>query len=127
MATSAIFETVAALIYAYVEQEHTPDFQILREARVGRRSMACSVRDRAGIRREDEEMQDPLLRERVLVVEPLARNSESWQFAPDTTSKIHSDLRFTMHEPFGFKDWNDQLRAKPHPLLPYRPAVPSVA
>jgi len=64
--------------------------------------MACSVQDRAGIRREDEEMQDPLLRERVLVVEPLARNSESWQFAPDTTFEIHSDLRFTVQEPFGF-------------------------
>jgi hypothetical protein len=37
------------------------------------------------------------------------------------------DLRFTVQEPFGFKDWNDQLRARPHPLLPYRPDVPSVA
>lgn len=37
------------------------------------------------------------------------------------------DLKFTVHEPFGFKDWNDQLRAKPQPLLPYRPEVPSVA
>jgi hypothetical protein len=37
------------------------------------------------------------------------------------------DLRFTVQEPFGFKDWNDQLRARPHPLLPYRPEVPSVA
>lgn len=36
------------------------------------------------------------------------------------------DLRFTVQEPVGFKDWNDQLRAKPHPLLPYRPEVPSV-
>ena len=226
--------------------------------------MACSVQDRSGIRREDEEMQGPLLRDRGQVVEPLARNSESWQFAMDTTFEIHdtilaldrfagririddcgnavfphfdaqglsgyelknsgftgggkalwlsqgfphddrsvfcesaidtlshafsfphnraryasiggkpnpqqpeliraaiarmpvhseiiaakdaeadggklaevvrravelsgrSDLRFTMQEPFGFKDWNDQLRAKPHPLLPYRPEVPSVA
>jgi len=24
-----------------------------------------------------------------------------------------SDLRFVMQEPFGFKDWNDQLRVKP--------------
>jgi len=32
-----------------------------------------------------------------------------------------SDLRFVMQEPFGFKDWNDQLRAKPLPFLPYRP------
>jgi hypothetical protein len=30
------------------------------------------------------------------------------------------DLRFAVHEPFGFKDWNDQLRAKPEPSLPYR-------
>jgi hypothetical protein len=37
------------------------------------------------------------------------------------------DLRFIVQEPFGHKDWNDQLRAKPHPLLPYRPEVPSVA
>jgi hypothetical protein len=37
------------------------------------------------------------------------------------------DLRFTVQEPLGAKDWNDQLRAKPHPLLPYRPEVPSVA
>jgi hypothetical protein len=38
-----------------------------------------------------------------------------------------SDLRYAKHEPFGFKDWNDQLRAKPQPHLPYRPEVPSVA
>lgn len=38
------------------------------------------------------------------------------------------DLRFTMQEPVGAKDFNDQLRAKPHPLLPLnRPEVPSVA
>jgi hypothetical protein len=38
------------------------------------------------------------------------------------------DLRFTVHEPIGHKDWNDQLRARPLPLLPYRaPEVPSVA
>jgi len=37
------------------------------------------------------------------------------------------DLRFSVHEPFGFKDWNDQLRAKPQPFLPCRPDVPSVA
>jgi len=226
--------------------------------------MACSVQDRSGIRREDEEMQGPLLRDRGQVVEPLARDSESWQFATDTTFEIHDtiltpgrfagrvrigdrgnavfphfdaeglsgyelknsgftggsnalslsqespdddrivfcesaidtfshavsfphnrtryasigrkpnpqqpeliraaiarmpahseiisamqaegdggklaeavrravelsghrDLRSTMQEPFGFKDWNEQLRAKPHPLLPSRPALPSVA
>lgn len=37
------------------------------------------------------------------------------------------DLRFGVHEPFGFKDWNDELRAKPKTSLPYRPEVPSVA
>ncbi|WP_263351373.1 DUF3991 and TOPRIM domain-containing protein [Acidicapsa acidisoli] len=30
------------------------------------------------------------------------------------------DLKFSVHEPFGFKDWNDQLRARPLPFLPYR-------
>jgi hypothetical protein len=30
------------------------------------------------------------------------------------------DLRFTVRQPVGFKDWNDQLRAKPQPLLPFR-------
>jgi hypothetical protein len=37
------------------------------------------------------------------------------------------DLRFTVHVPVGAKDWNDQLRAKPQPFLPYRPEAPSVA
>ena len=37
------------------------------------------------------------------------------------------DLKFTVQEPFGVKDWNDQLRQKPQPLLPYRPEIPSVA
>jgi hypothetical protein len=37
------------------------------------------------------------------------------------------DLRFTVQEPFGFKDWNDRLRAKSQPHLPCRPEVPSVA
>jgi hypothetical protein len=37
------------------------------------------------------------------------------------------DLKFTVHEPFGYKDWNDQLRAKPQPLSSYRPEAPSVA
>ena len=32
------------------------------------------------------------------------------------------DLSFVFQEPVGFKDWNDQLRAKPQPFLPYRPA-----
>jgi hypothetical protein len=37
------------------------------------------------------------------------------------------DLRFRIHEPEGFKDWNDALRGKPKPLPPCRPEVPSVA
>jgi hypothetical protein len=37
------------------------------------------------------------------------------------------DLKFKVQEPFGHKDWNDQLRAKPQPFLPYRLEVPSVA
>jgi hypothetical protein len=32
-----------------------------------------------------------------------------------------TDLRFQIHEPSGFKDWNDQLRARPRYSLPYRP------
>ena len=38
-----------------------------------------------------------------------------------------SDLRFVVQEPFGFKDWNDQLRAKPQSLFSYRREEPSVA
>ena len=37
------------------------------------------------------------------------------------------DLRFIVQKPDGAKDFNDQLRLRPHPLLPYRPEVPSVA
>ncbi len=37
------------------------------------------------------------------------------------------DLCFKFQEPFGFKDWNDQLRAKPRPSLPCRREEPSVA
>lgn len=53
-----------------------------------------------------------------------AKLSEIVQRAVVLTGR--DDLRFTVHEPFGFKDWNDQLRAKPLPLLPYTPkeAVP---
>jgi hypothetical protein len=36
------------------------------------------------------------------------------------------DLKFTVQVPIGGKDWNDVLRAKPHPLLPYRSQVLSV-
>jgi hypothetical protein len=32
-----------------------------------------------------------------------------------------SDLRFSVHEPSGFKDWNDQLRGRRIASLPYRP------
>jgi hypothetical protein len=38
-----------------------------------------------------------------------------------------ADLKFIVQEPVGYKDWNDQLKARPLPLLPYRPPVPSVA
>ena len=38
-----------------------------------------------------------------------------------------NDLRFTVHEPFGFKDWNDQLRRKPESSLPYCPGGPKLA
>jgi hypothetical protein len=34
--------------------------------------------------------------------------------AADLTGR--SDLRFVVHEPFGFKDWNDQLRGRQHSL-----------
>jgi hypothetical protein len=37
------------------------------------------------------------------------------------------DLRFVVQEPEGAKDWNDVLRARPLPFLPFRPEVPSVA
>ena len=37
------------------------------------------------------------------------------------------DLRFQLHEPTGAKDWNDQLRAKPHASLPCRQEKPSLA
>ena len=37
------------------------------------------------------------------------------------------DLVFVRQEPQTAKDWNDVLRAKPHPLLPYSTEVPSVA
>jgi len=38
-----------------------------------------------------------------------------------------SDLRFSVQEPFGFKDWNDQLRKRPQSVSSYRREVPSVA
>lgn len=38
-----------------------------------------------------------------------------------------TDLRFTVQEPFGVKDWNDQLRLKRLPFLPSRPETPSVS
>ena len=37
------------------------------------------------------------------------------------------DLRFRIDEPSGFKDWNDQLRARPKSLVPGRHEEPSVA
>jgi hypothetical protein len=38
-----------------------------------------------------------------------------------------ADLQFRIHEPEGFKDWNDVLKAKHKLSPPYRPEVPSVA
>ena len=37
------------------------------------------------------------------------------------------DLRFSLQEPFGFKDWNDQLRARPVSQIPLRMEKPAVA
>ena len=37
------------------------------------------------------------------------------------------DLKFTVQEPFGFKDWNDQLRARPVSQIPHRLEQPAVA
>jgi hypothetical protein len=35
------------------------------------------------------------------------------------------DLRFSVHEPFGFKDWNDQLRFSPSGPRPAAASVPT--
>jgi Toprim-like len=37
------------------------------------------------------------------------------------------DLHFSVQEPFGFKDWNDQLRARPASQIPLRMEKPAVA
>jgi len=37
------------------------------------------------------------------------------------------DLKYTMQEPFGFKDWNDQLRKRPQPLMSHTADKPRVA
>ena len=37
------------------------------------------------------------------------------------------DLIFVLHQPEGFKDWNDQLRDRPKRSIPSRPQEPSVA
>jgi hypothetical protein len=37
------------------------------------------------------------------------------------------DLTFVLHQPEGFKDWNDQLRNRPQPHLRSQPKEPSVA
>ena len=37
------------------------------------------------------------------------------------------DLTYVLQEPFGFKDWNDELRGKRKQTLPFRPEEPSVA
>jgi hypothetical protein len=54
-----------------------------------------------------------------------ARLADTVRKAVELTGRL--DLRFSVQEPFGFKDWNDQLRAKPQPLSSHRPEVPSVA
>ncbi len=38
-----------------------------------------------------------------------------------------ADLRFRVHEPEGFKDWNDVLKAKRKVSPPFRPEAPSIA
>jgi hypothetical protein len=50
---------------------------------------------------------------------------ETVQRAVELSGRV--DLRFRHEEPEGFKDWNDQLCARPKPFLPYRPEEPSVA
>ena len=37
------------------------------------------------------------------------------------------DLVYVIHQPDGFKDWNDQLRKRPKRSLSSQPQVPSVA
>jgi hypothetical protein len=54
-----------------------------------------------------------------------AKLAEVVRKAVELTGRL--DLRFSVHEPFGFKDWNDQLRAKNQPVSSHRPEVPSVA
>ncbi len=38
-----------------------------------------------------------------------------------------ADLHFKIHEPEGFKDWNDELKARPQQVISRRPEEPSVA
>jgi hypothetical protein len=55
-----------------------------------------------------------------------ARLAETVREAVALTGR--ADLRFTHQEPFGYKDWNDQLRKKPlNQSPPYRGQEPSVA
>jgi len=51
--------------------------------------------------------------------------AEVVQHAVELTGR--ADLSFRTHLPDTAKDWNDVLRAKPQPFLPYRPQTPSVA
>jgi hypothetical protein len=37
------------------------------------------------------------------------------------------DLSYVFQEPFGYKDWNDQLRGSRKPTLPLRMDQPSIA
>ena len=65
------------------------------------------------------------------IVSAMDADAEGGKFAEVVRRAVElsgrHDLRFTVMEPLGAKDFNDQLRARPHPLLPYRPEVPSVA
>jgi len=54
-----------------------------------------------------------------------SRLAEEIRKAVALTGRV--DLRFTLHQPRGVKDWNDQLRKKTQPFFPYRPDVPSIA
>ena len=54
-----------------------------------------------------------------------AKLAEIVRRAVELTGRL--DLRFALQEPFGFKDWNDVLRAKKQPISSHRPEVPSVA
>jgi hypothetical protein len=65
------------------------------------------------------------------IVAAMDADADGGKLAEAVRDAVHlsgrDDLTFVFQEPVGFKDWNDQLRTRPHPLLPYRQEVPSVA